>query len=102
MIHQQFAAAWAGIKPQDIALLRENADLRIIVYRIGNFPSNPTHLAYDFGRAVELASANVIAAPRIFRVRLAIIYQPAMFIHIDLFAQGQVNLLEPACPYASE
>jgi hypothetical protein len=98
MIHQQFAAAWAGIKPQDIALLRENADLRIIVYRIGDFSGSPAQLADNFGRAVELASANVIAAPCIFRVRLSIIYQPAMFIHIDLFAQGQVDLPGPSFP----
>ena len=32
MIHQQLAAAWTGIEPQDIAFLRENADLRIVIY----------------------------------------------------------------------
>jgi len=35
MIHQQLAAAWAGIQPQDIAFLSENADLRIVVNGIG-------------------------------------------------------------------
>jgi hypothetical protein len=74
MIHEQLAAAWAGIKPQNIAFLRENAYLRIIVYRIGDFSGNPSLLADDFRRAVELAPTNVIAAPRIFRIRLAIIY----------------------------
>jgi hypothetical protein len=98
MIHEQLAAAWAGIEPQDIAFLRENADLRIVVNGIGDFSGNPTQLADDFGRAVELASANVIAAPCIFRVRLAIIYQPAIFIHIDLLAQCQVDLLGPSFP----
>ena len=102
VIHQQLAAAWAGIKPQNIAFLRENADLRIVVNWIGDFSGCPAQLTDDFRWAVELASANVIAAPCIFRVRLAIIYQPAIFIHIDLLAQCQVNLLGSTSPYAPE
>ena len=98
MIHQQLAAAWAGIKPQDIAFLRENADLRIVVNWIGDFSGNPSLLADDFRRAVELASANVIAAPCIFRVRLSIIHQSTMFVHINLLAQGQVDLPGPSFP----
>ena len=98
MIHQQLAAAWAGIKPQNIAFLRENADLRIVVNGIGDFSGSPAQLADNFGRAVELASANVIAAPCIFRVRLSIIYQSTMFVHINLLAQGQVDLPGPSFP----
>ena len=98
MIHQQLASAWTGIKPQYIAFLRKNADLRIVVNGIGDFSGSPAQLADDFRRAVELASANVIAAPCIFRVRLAIIYQSTMFVHINLLAQGQVDLLGPSFP----
>ena len=102
MIHQQLTAAWTGIEPQDIALLRKNADLRIIVNGIRDFSGNPSLLTDDFGRTVELASANVIAAPCIFRVRLSIIYQSTMFIRIYLLAQCQVDLLGPTSPYAPE
>ena len=102
MIHQQLASAWAGIKPQNIAFLRENADLRIVINGIGDFSGNPSLLADDFRRAVELASTNVIAAPCIFGVRLSIIYQSTMFIHINLLAQGQVDLLGPTSPDAPE
>lgn len=98
MIHQQLASAWTSIKPQDITLLSDNADLWIVVNRIGDFSGNPSLLADDFGRAVELASANVIAAPCIFRVRLTIVYQPDAFVRINLFAQGKVNLLGPSFP----
>lgn len=98
MIHQQLAAARAGIQPKDIAFLRENADLRIVIYGVGDFSGNPTQLADDFGRAIELASANVIAAPRIFRIRFAIIYQPAVFIDIDLLMQAHVDPLGPSLP----
>ena len=98
MIHQQLASAWTGIKPQYIAFLRKNADLRIVVNWIGDFSSSPAQLADDFRRAVELASANVIAAPCIFRVRLSIIYQSTMFVHINLLAQGQVDLPGPSFP----
>jgi len=98
MIHEQLTTAWTGIEPQNIAFLCQNADLRIIVYRIGDLFGNPSLLADDFGWAVELAIANVIAAPRIFRIRFAIIYQSAVFIHIDLLAQCQVDLLGPSFP----
>lgn len=63
MIHQQLAAAWAGIEPQDIAFLSENADLRIVINWIGDFSRNSTQLADDFRRAIELATAYIIAAP---------------------------------------
>ena len=102
VIHKQLAAAWAGIKPQNIAFLRENADLRIIVYRIGDFSSNPSLLADDFRRAVELAIADPIAAPCIFVIGPAIIYQPAIFIYIYLFSQDQMHLLPPAGPDTGE
>ena len=102
MIHQKLASAWAGIEPQDIAFLCDHAYLRIVIHGVRDFSGNPSLLTDDFGRTVEVAPANVIAAPCIFGVRLAIIYQPAVFIYIDLLTQGQVDLLGLTSPYAPE
>ena len=102
MIHQQFATAWAGVEPQNITFLCQNADLGIVVYRIGDFSGNPSLLADEFRRAVELAIADPIAAPCIFVIGPAIIYQPAILIYIYLFSQDQMLLLPPAGPDTGE
>ena len=102
MIHQQLATAWAGVEPQNITFLCQNADLGIIVYRIGDFSGNPSLLADEFRRAVELAIAVPIAAPCIFVIGPAIIYQPAILIYIYLFSQDQMLLLPPAGPDTGE
>ncbi len=48
VIHQQLAAAWAGIQPQNIDILRENADFWSVVCRIGDVSGNPSLLTDDF------------------------------------------------------
>lgn len=74
-ILQKLTATWAGIQPENLSLLGNDANLRIGIYRIVLFSGRPSHLTDDFGRPIKLNIAHKIAAPGVLLVEPAVVDQ---------------------------